>query len=105
MLPPDGYNILPGMTAKVMAGTPSRTDSNLYLPLSTVLKDNQGNYIWTVEAQASNTGKIVKTPVVIGEISSLGFPVVSGVERGAFVVTAGMSKVTDGQIVKFSGGK
>lgn len=105
MLPPDGYNILPGMTAKVMAGTPSRSNSNLYLPLATVLKDNQGNYVWTVEPQAEGQGKIVKTPVVIGEISSLGFPVISGVERGAFIVTAGMSKVTDGKIVKFSGGK
>ncbi len=105
MLPPEGYNILPGMTAKVMAGSPSRTDLNLYLPLATVLKDNQGNYVWTVEQQGAGKGKIVKTPVVIGEISSLGFPVISGVERGAFVVTAGMSKVTDGQIVKFSGDK
>ncbi|TMO54468.1 efflux RND transporter periplasmic adaptor subunit [Pseudoalteromonas phenolica] len=105
MLPPEGYNILPGMTAKVMAGTPSRTAANLYLPLATVLKDNQGNYVWTVESQGANKGKITKTPVVIGEISSLGFPVISGVEQGTFIVTAGMSKVTDGQIVKFSGGK
>ncbi|TLX46962.1 efflux RND transporter periplasmic adaptor subunit [Pseudoalteromonas phenolica] len=105
MLPPEGYNILPGMTAKVMAGTPSRTAANLYLPLATVLKDSQGNYVWTVEPQGENKGKITKTPVVIGEISSLGFPVISGVEQGDFVVTAGMSKVTDGQIVKFSGGK
>tara|TARA_Y100001956_G_scaffold82293_1_gene102615 strand:- start:843 stop:1907 length:1065 start_codon:yes stop_codon:yes gene_type:complete len=105
MLPPEGYNILPGMTAKVMAGTPSRTNANLYLPLATVLKDNQGNYVWTVESQGANKGKITKTPVVIGEISSMGFPVISGVEQGAFIVTAGMSKVTDGQIVKFSGGK
>jgi hypothetical protein len=73
--------------------------------LATVLKDSQGNYVWTVESQGENKGKITKTPVVIGEISSLGFPVISGVEQGDFVVTAGMSKVTDGQIVKFSGGK
>lgn len=105
MLPPDGYNILPGMTAKVMASGPSQGQQQLYLPLSTVLKDNSGHYIWTVEAQGEGKGKVVKTPVQIGEISSLGFPVIAGVEAGANIVTAGMSKVTDQQIVKFSGGE
>jgi len=105
MLPPDGYNILPGMTAKVMASGPSNAQPQLYLPLSTVLKDNNGHYVWTVEPLEGGKGKIVKTPVSIGEISSLGFPVIGGVEEGANIVTAGMTKVSDQQLVKFSGGE
>ncbi|WP_249331684.1 efflux RND transporter periplasmic adaptor subunit [Pseudoalteromonas rubra] len=105
MLPPPGYNILPGMTAKVMASAPSEARSRLYLPLSTVLKDEQGHYVWTVSSLGEGKGKISKTPVQIGEVSSLGFPVISGVTAGAHVVTAGMSKVTDQQVVKFQGGR
>ncbi|CAH9059331.1 Toluene efflux pump periplasmic linker protein TtgG [Pseudoalteromonas holothuriae] len=105
MTPPTGYNILPGMTAKVFSSQVAVDKQAIYLPVKTVLKDQQGNYVWTVEAVGDNQGKIIKTPVTIGEMTQYGFQIINGVSAGEHVVSAGMSKVSDGQLVKFMGGE
>ncbi|MCF2857578.1 efflux RND transporter periplasmic adaptor subunit [Pseudoalteromonas sp. SMS1] len=104
MTRPENYNILPGMTAKVLAKGVDVNKSGLYLPINTVLKDASGNYVWTVSSVGKGKGEIAKKPVVIGEVSTLGFPVMSGVNEGDYIVTAGMSKVSEGQLVKFNKG-
>ncbi|MBQ4814487.1 efflux RND transporter periplasmic adaptor subunit [Pseudoalteromonas luteoviolacea] len=104
MTRPENYNILPGMTAKVLAKGADVNKSGLYLPINTVLKDSTGNYVWTVDSVGNGKGEISKKSVVIGEVSTLGFPVISGVNEGDYIVTAGMSKVSEGQLVKFNKG-
>ncbi|MBD1584581.1 efflux RND transporter periplasmic adaptor subunit [Pseudoalteromonas sp. S16_S37] len=105
MTPPKGYNILPGMTAKVFASQVAQDKQAIYLPIKTVLKDESGNYVWTVEQVDEGRGKVVKTPVKIGEMTQFGFQIIDGLAVGEHVVSAGMSKVNDGQLVKFSGGQ
>ncbi|MCG7551715.1 efflux RND transporter periplasmic adaptor subunit [Pseudoalteromonas sp. Of7M-16] len=102
MTRPENYNILPGMTAKVLAKGADVNKSGLYLPINTVLKDASGNYVWTVEPAGAGKGEIKKKSIVIGDVSTLGFPVLSGVAEGEYIVTAGMSKVSEGQLVKFN---
>ncbi|BBN82953.1 hemolysin secretion protein D [Pseudoalteromonas sp. A25] len=104
MGPPSDYNILPGMSAKVFASQLSAAHQAIYLPVKTVLKDELGHFVWTVEQVEKHKGKIVKTAVQIGEMTEYGFQILSGVSVGEQVVSAGMSKVSDGQLVKFSGG-
>ncbi|WP_105166776.1 efflux RND transporter periplasmic adaptor subunit [Pseudoalteromonas sp. T1lg23B] len=104
MSPPSGYNILPGMTARVFASEVSADQQAIYLPINTVLKDELGNYVWTVASVGNGKGKISKTPVTVGEMTKYGFQITSGLSVGEQVVSAGMSKVTDGQLVKFKGG-
>lgn len=96
-------NILPGMTARVVA---ERTlaesfDANFYLPASVVLKDSQGHYVFTVADNDNGTGTVHRTEVTIGEISQLGIEIFNGVREGEQVLTAGMSKVSDGMQVRF----
>jgi multidrug efflux pump subunit AcrA (membrane-fusion protein) len=105
MTPPQGYNILPGMTAKVFSSLSESGQKAIYLPIKTVLKDDNGNYVWTVKSLGDGKGQVMKTPVTIGEMTQFGFKINSGVSVGEHVVSAGMSKVTDGQMVKFSGGE
>ncbi|MCF6435621.1 efflux RND transporter periplasmic adaptor subunit [Pseudoalteromonas sp. MMG022] len=105
MSPPSGYNILPGMTARVFASEVSADQQAIYLPINTVLKDDVGNYVWTVESVGDGKGKINKTTVTLGEMTKYGFQIISGLSPGEQVVSAGMSKVNDGQMVKFSGGE
>lgn len=102
---PQSHTILPGMSARVRV---ERIDSEqavaeFYVPSQSVLKDSQGNYVFVVTANGDGTGTITRREVTIGDITSWGLEVFSGVESGQHVVTAGMSKVSDGMRVKFEG--
>jgi len=104
MVNPPGHTILPGMTALVMAENIIPSDEAIpyfYLPANTVLKDSQGNYIFTVIDQGDGVGQIKRQSVTIGEITQLGIEIFSGIEKGDRVLTAGMSKVTNGMNVTF----
>lgn len=96
-----GYNILPGMTAQVLV-TQSADEKHNYVPIKSVLKDQSGNYVWTVVRSGNNKGSIVKTSIEVGNITEFGFSVLSGLNAGDKVVTAGMSKISEGQTVKLS---
>jgi RND family efflux transporter MFP subunit len=102
--PPD-HTILPGMTA-ILKGTRrlsvNDAKERFYLPSYSVLKDSDGNFVFVVEPLGEGKGKIVKVKVNIGEISAEGIEVFSGVSIGQHLVTAGVSKINDGMIVKFN---
>ena len=104
MLSPPEHTILPGMTA-VLRGTKrlSAADSveRFYLPSNAVLKDSNGNFVYIVESIEKGKGKIRKVAVKIGEITGQGIEVFSGVSAGQNLVVAGVSKVSDGMLVKF----
>ncbi len=104
MTSPRDHTILPGMTA-VLRGTKRLTAADekkkFFLPSNSVLKDSNGNYVFIVESLDDGKGVIKKTPVEIGEITSQGIEVFSGVSSGQILVTAGVSKISDGMIVKY----
>jgi RND family efflux transporter MFP subunit len=105
-----GYVILPGMTASVSAQVALsnhdvQIQPSFYLPSNTVLKDIQGNYVFVVNKHDVGVGKVTRKSVVIGNITAQGIEVytseMSGLKSGDHVVSAGMSKVTSGTLVKF----
>ena len=100
---PKDFTILPGMTAVVRAelNIDSATAPSFYLPSNVVLKEGQDNYVFVLEQVAEGKGKISKKLITIGEITPLGIEVYSGLQQGELVVTAGMSKILDGMLVKF----
>ncbi len=101
---PIEHTILPGMTA-ILRGTKRLTTADakkkFFLPSNSVLKDSNGNFVFVVEPLEEGKGVIKKLPVQIGEITSKGIEVFSGVSSGQHLVTAGVSKISDGMIVKF----
>ena len=110
-----GYVILPGMTASVSAKVAlsyheEQTQANFYLPSHTVLKDSQGNFVYVVKKQGIGVGKIVRKSVVIGNITTQGIEVYTGfssdsnpgLKSGDQLVSAGMSKISAGSLVKFN---
>jgi len=104
MVNPEDHTILPGMTARVIASNllaSSSPENYFYLPVKTILKDSQGNFVFVVVAQGAGVGVISRRPVTMGEITQLGIEIFSGIKPGDQVLTAGMSKVTDGMKVKF----
>ncbi len=102
---PTEHSILPGMSATVEVEPSSggHTSVDYYLPSQSVLSDSQGKFIYIVQAKEQGVGEVKRRDVVVGELTALGFEVFSGVQAGEHVVTAGMSKVTDGMLVKFNG--
>jgi RND family efflux transporter MFP subunit len=102
---PQDHTILPGMTA-ILRGTQRLTSENknkrFYLPSNSVLKDNAGNFVYVVEGTGDGKGVVKKLPVSIGEITSEGIEVFFGIKTGDHLVTAGVSKISDGMIVKFT---
>jgi len=103
MQAPTDHTILPGMTASVTAEqllTTEVAQNQFYLPVKTVLKDSKGNYVYLVIKEQSGVGQIKRQAVVIGEITPLGLEIFSGIEQGDKVLSAGMSKVSNGLNVK-----
>jgi RND family efflux transporter MFP subunit len=104
MVSPPKHTVLPGMTA-ILRGTKRLNTSDetqrYYLPSNAVLKDSSGNFVWIVVAQDKGVGKIEKVMITIGDITGQGIEVFSGVSAGQELVVAGVSKVTDGMLVKF----
>ncbi|MCJ8340565.1 MAG: efflux RND transporter periplasmic adaptor subunit [Pseudomonadales bacterium] len=100
---PKNYTILPGMTAVVSAelNIDSATAPSFYLPTNIVLKQGETHYVFVLTKVAEGKGKITKKVITIGEITPLGIEIFSGLEQGELVVTAGMSKILDGMMVKF----
>jgi hypothetical protein len=93
------------MTARVRGETPvtELSDANYFLPANVILKDGSGNYVFVVNDIGEGRGEIARRSVIVGEISQFGIKIFSGIELGEHVVTAGMSKVSDGMLVRFDG--
>ena len=100
---PKEHTILPGMTARVRGEKILANDSGAeyFLPPNVVLKDSNGHYVFVVEKESDGIGKVSRKTVTIGDINQLGIEVYAGIIEGEQVLSAGMSKVTDGMLVKF----
>jgi len=78
-----------------------KNSSILYLPPIAVGKDADGRYVFVVKtAKSAGEGLIKRQSVRIGELTSSGIEILEGVKSGDKVVTAGMSVIRDGLIVK-----
>jgi RND family efflux transporter MFP subunit len=101
----EGFNILPGMSVTVHA-KPEYPRKNghlvIHVPAHAVLEDTQGRFVYLVKSKGDGMGEVEKRLVTVGELSTLGLAVISGLEVGDQVVTAGMSKMAPGLIVRLA---
>jgi hypothetical protein len=100
--------ILPGMAAEVAFGFRSASNvSRHVLPPQAVGQDREGRFVYIVRPQSDGIGVIERRKVSIGglipsERFGSGLEVLEGLADGDKVVTAGVSKITDGQQVKLA---
>lgn len=89
-----------GMAANVTFNFP-KTDhkESLIVPINAVGKDSKGNFVFLIEKQSDKIGIIKKHHFTIGELSTIGFEVKSGLKSGQLVATAGLQTLLDGQKV------
>jgi len=91
----------PGMAAEVEFAFGSADDERRFiLPPHAVGEDRNGRFVFLLEIKGDGTGVVHRTPVTIGDLSEEGLELLSCVQEGQLVVTAGVSRITDNLQVK-----
>ncbi|EAY23986.1 efflux RND transporter periplasmic adaptor subunit [Microscilla marina] len=103
ILNPD-QNMRPSMTCNVTfvfdygIATPK-----MLVPAIAVRQDVQGKrYVFTVKDVKGESSKVVKQVVKVGDLTEEGIEIMQGLKESELVVTAGVSKLKDGQKVRLS---
>ncbi len=94
-------NMRPGMTADVTFSFSIEGLKNaLFVPIVAVASEDDGNYVFVLEKLSGDTAVVRKQKIEVGKITDNGFEVLNGLIEGQMVVTAGISKLSDGLKVK-----
>jgi RND family efflux transporter MFP subunit len=95
-------DIRPGMAAEVSFEFKATDETEgITIPLVAVGEDRLGRFVYVVEPADSGFGIVHKKSVTIGQLESDNINVLEGLKDGDYLVIAGVSKITDGQKVKF----
>ena len=91
------------MAAEVFLDFASDTAAARFLvPSVSVGEDAQGRFVFVIEpTDEPGLATVRRRAVTIGSIINEGIEVSHGLEDGEYVVTAGVTKIVDGQTVKF----
>ncbi len=97
-------DLRPGMAAEVAfqfghEGTRER----MIVPAISVGEDRNGRFVFTIAPsnEEDGIGIVHRHAVSIGDLNNAGIEILDGIEDGSLVITAGVSKLSDGQRVKF----
>jgi RND family efflux transporter MFP subunit len=96
-----GPEVRSGMAAEVSFSFASgQTDAGMVVPMFAVGEDRNGRFVFILEPADSGRARVRRINVELGEVLTGGLEVRSGLNDGDLVVTAGVSKLHDGQLVK-----
>lgn len=98
----DDDRIRPGMAADVtfsFRGT-ERKEGVVLVPPVAVSEDREGKYVFIVEPKSDDRGTISRRSVETGDLGTEGLEILNGLSEGELIVTAGVSKISDGIQVK-----
>jgi len=94
-------NIRPGMSADVIFNFHTNEIKNaFFVPTVAVAHENEMDYVFVLTKASGDTAVVHKQNIKVGKITENGFEVLEGVSEGQLIVTAGISKLTDGMKVK-----
>jgi len=100
---PEGARILPGMTgsARGRVRQPGvEFMQGIEIPLSALVStDGETSYVWIVD---ETTGVVAQHDVGVGELTDRGV-LVTGLEPGTWIATAGVHYLREGQRVRIAG--
>ena len=72
----------------------------IVVPIAAVGEDGDGRFVFLVEPDSGNIAIIKKQHIQIGQLTSEGFEVISGLSLNQKVATAGLQSIVDGQKVR-----
>lgn len=95
-------NIHSGMSASVEFKLPaiSAKKDFIIVPTNSVTADSTGKYVFVAASYKDDLAKVTKKYVEVGEISTDGIEIKKGLSQGDKVITAGVSKIQDGETVR-----
>lgn len=91
--------IRPGMAGEArirMTGI----ESHIRIPSAAVGEDREGRFVYVLADQGDGTAVATRRSVTLGALAEDGIAITSGLTPGELVVTAGVSRITDGQKVR-----
>jgi len=92
--------ILPGMAAEVAFRFETETDAGVFrVPAQAVQEDERGHYVFLATGEPGGEASIARREVTVGDLSSDGVAISSGLEPGDYVVTAGAGLMAEGMRV------
>ena len=102
---PASFRILPGMAGQATADPPAGTDGFtglLEIPAGAIFSsgDEQQTFVWVIEEPSMT---LVRRDVEVGLAGPTGFYIENGLERGDWILTAGVHSVSEGQRVRVLG--
>ena len=92
-----------GMAASVtfdFSDAKSVADNSLVIPVKAVGEDGKGRFVFIITSKDGTTGRVNKRQVELGELTTEGFKVISGLANGDKIATAGLQTLLDGQAVR-----
>lgn len=96
--PPDGIQVLPGMTARVTIQPSRDRASTIRIPATAAVADDEGKaFVWLVDTAEMT---VSRRPVELGPLTGSDATVVSGLEGGEVVVVSGVGQLRDGLKVR-----
>ena len=96
---PDGAEILPGMAgqASIQADLPETAEAGVHVPPTALFAgtDTEHSYVWIIDNDV-----VTRREVQTGALTTTGVLVTGGLNAGELIVAAGVSALTEGQIVR-----
>lgn len=95
--------IKPGMATSVtfdFSETSNTSDTSLIIPVKAVGEDGKGRFVFIITNKGEGTGTVNKRHIELGELTTDGFKVKSGLVAGDKIATAGLQTLLDGQDVR-----
>lgn len=95
--------IKPGMSTKITFDLSRKEESQIIIPLSAVEQDASGKrFVYILTNIAEGVATVKKEIITLGKTYSEGIAIIEGIKIGDYIVSAGVSQITEGQIVAVS---
>jgi len=95
----EAREVLPGMAAEVTFRFAGRQGERFLVPSHVVGRDASGPFLFVAEPDGEGEAMIRRRPVAVGALTQRGFEILSGLTGDEWVVTAGMSRLSEGMRV------
>ncbi|MEM8599689.1 MAG: efflux RND transporter periplasmic adaptor subunit [Bacteroidota bacterium] len=101
----DARAVRPGMAAEVTLAfrQAATAGDRVIVPLEAVAEDRAGRYVFVLDPQSGGEAVAQRRTVETGRFAAEGVEILTGVEDGMLVATAGVSVLADGQRVTLLG--
>ncbi len=92
--------VRPGMAAEVEFRFEASGEPRIFVPAVAVLEDRAGRFVFVAEPTEDGLGVARRRDVTVGDLTDHGLEIVGGLQEGDRLVTAGVTRIQDGLVVR-----